>query len=386
MGMIYKRGKTWWVKYYRNGKPYRESSKSRKEADAKRLLKKREGEISQGKLPGIYFDKVRFDELAENFLRDYRINGKKSLRRAKENVNHLTETFEGVRVPDITTPRIQGYIEDRMKWTCEDCGERFEPQDRCPSCDSENLKPGAANATINRELSALKRMLNLGAQQTPPKVDRVPYIPMLKENNARKGFFEHSEFLALKDALPSHLKGFVTFAYHSGWRLAEISGLTWGQVDRNQGIVTLEVGETKNDEGRTVYMDNELKEVFDSQWGQRTNLLPYVFLNNKGTDKVKRFDKAWNKACRDAGIGKRLFHDFRRTAVRNMVRAGNPERVAMMISGHKSRSVFERYNIVNDSDLRLAAQRQEEYLKSQTGTISGTIADFNEKRSKAENA
>nr|AOS48122.1 integrase family protein [uncultured bacterium] len=376
MGMIYKRGKTWWIKYYRNGKPYRESAKSHKEADAKRLLKRREGEISQGKLPGVLFDKVRFDELAEDFLMDYRINSRKTLRRAQESVNHLKEAFEGVRVPNITTPRIQGYIEDRMKWTCQNCEERFECQNKCPSCDSENVKPGAANATINRELAALKRMLNLGARQNPPKVDRVPYIPMLKENNTRKGFFEHGEFLAMKGALPSHLHGFVTFAYHTGWRISEIAGLTWAQVDREQGIVRLEVGDTKNDEGRTIYMDDELKEVFDHEWEHRRNLLPYVFLNAQGTDKVKRFDKAWKKACTDAGIGIRLFHDFRRTAVRNMVRAGTPERVAMMISGHKTRSVFERYNIVSDTDLRLAAQRQEEYLKSQMGTISGTISDL----------
>ncbi len=71
----------------------------------------------------------------------------------------------------------------------------------------------ASNGTINRELSALKRMLNIGAKQTPPKVDRVPYIPMLKENNTRKGFFEYNEFLLLRDALPAYLKGFVTFAY-----------------------------------------------------------------------------------------------------------------------------------------------------------------------------
>jgi hypothetical protein len=110
VGMIYKRGKTWWIKYYRNGKPYRESAKSHNEADAKRLLKRREGEISQGKLPGVLFDKVRFDELAEDLLRDYRINGKKSVRRAQKSVNHLTEAFEGLKVPNITTPRIQGYI------------------------------------------------------------------------------------------------------------------------------------------------------------------------------------------------------------------------------------------------------------------------------------
>jgi hypothetical protein len=174
MGMIYKRGKTYWIKYYRNGKPYRESSKSRKEADAKRLLKKREGEISEGKLPGIYFDRVTFDELTEDYLRDYRINGKKSLIRAELSVRHLKETFEGVKVPDITTPRINAYVEKR-------------------------LEEGAASGTINRELAALKRMLNLGAKQTPPKVDRVPYVPMLKENNVRKGFFEHREFLALRN-------------------------------------------------------------------------------------------------------------------------------------------------------------------------------------------
>jgi len=79
MGSIYKRGNTYWLKYYRNGKPYYESTKSSKETDAKRLLKRREGEISEGKLPGVYFDRVRFDELAEGFLTDYRINKKNLL-------------------------------------------------------------------------------------------------------------------------------------------------------------------------------------------------------------------------------------------------------------------------------------------------------------------
>ncbi len=158
--------------------------------------------------------------------------------------------------------------------------------------------------------------------------------------------------------------------------------MKWNQVDRDNGIVRLEVGETKNDEARTVYLDEELKEVFEQQWETRKNiekLFPFVFLNRDGTDKVKRFDKSWKKACKDAKIGIRLFHDFRRTAVRNMVRSGIPERVAMMISGHKTRSVFERYNIVNDADLKLAAQRQEAYLQTQTDTKTNTIHDFNKK-------
>ena len=199
---------------------------------------------------------------------------------------------------------------------------------------------------------------------------------------AQKGFFEHEDFLALRDALPSYLKGFVTFGYKYGWRLSEIAKLTWSQVDRTSGIVRLEVGETKNNEARTVYLDEELKAIYERQWELRKEtmkLLPFVFLNRTGTDRIKRFDKVWEKACRDAKIGVRIFHDLRRTAVRNLVRSGVPERVAMMLSGHKTRSVFDRYNIVNDEDLKMAMLKQEEYLRSQMGTKTGTIHSIDEK-------
>jgi len=113
---------------------------------------------------------------------------------------------------------------------------------------------------------------------------------LLKENNTRKGFFEHGDFLAVRGFLPEYLRKYVTFAYKSGWRASEISSLTWSQVDLHQGIVRLEVGETKNDKGRTVYLDEELKEVFRKQWEARKKskkLLPYVFLNKEGDDKIK---------------------------------------------------------------------------------------------------
>lgn len=354
MGSIYKRGAVFWIQYYRNGKPYRETAKTQKESEAKRFLKLREGEIAEGKIPGIHFDKVRFNDLADDFISDYRINEKKSLQRAERSVKQLKTFFDGYRVPEITTPKIQKYIEKRLE------EKKF-------------------NATVNRELSALKRILNLGLRQTPPKVDRVPYIPMLKENNVRKGFFEHSDFIALRDALPSYLKGFVSFAYKSGWRVSEITNLTWSQVDIENSIVRLESGTTKNNEARTVYLDEELKAVFLNQKERQKELgkiSNYVFTNESGTDKIKSFRGTWSKACKEAKIGKKLFHDFRRTAVRNMVRAGIPERVAMMISGHKTRSVFERYNIVSETDLKIASQKQEAYLQVQSSTISSTVAVF----------
>jgi integrase len=358
MGSMYKRGNTWWIQYYRNGKPYRESSKSSKEVDAKRLLRKREGEISDGKLPGIYFDRVRFDKLAEDFLLDFRVNQKKSVRRVEQCVDHLAETFEGVKVRDITTPRIQAYIEKRFA-------------------------AGAANATINRELSALKRMLNLGARQTPPLVDRVPYIPMLKENNTRTGFFEHGEYLSVRDALPDYLKPVMTFGYKTGWRLGEILGLTWDKVDLKNGIVRIEAADTKNREARTVYLDDELREMFKEVFAKRRLDVRFVFL--KDGKPIQSFRKAWRAACKKMGLAGKLFHDLRRTAVRNMVRAGIPERVAMTLSGHRTRSVFERYNIVSDADLRKATQRQQAYLRGQEKYANkhktATIHEFAQKRS-----
>ena len=364
MGCIYRRGKVYWVKYYRNGRAYQESSGSDKKGAAKWLLRQREGEISKGGIPGICFDRVRFEELAEDLLTDYRVNARKSLERAKISIGHLSRNFAGMRITEITTNRIKKYVQERIE---------------------EGLSPGS----VNRELSALKRMLHLGARCTPPKVGQVPYVPMMKESNIRKGFFTHEEFLALRGALPKDLRPLVAFAYNSGWRKGEILGLTWDRVDLKEGVIRLDPGETKNGEGRTLYLNEDLWGEMRTLHGQRRLGCPYVF--HRGGQQIRDFRESWKKACKEVGLWawdekkgraapSKLFHDFRRTAVRNMIRGGIAERVAMTISGHKTRLVFDRYNIVSPEDLKEAARKQQAYLDSQNGynlvTVSKKMASL----------
>jgi integrase len=339
MGSLYRRGRIWWIKYYRHGKPFRETSKSENARDARRLLTKREGEIGTGNFLGPKTERVRFEELAADFLNDYRANNRKSLVSAKRRIKRqLAPFFGGLRVVDITTDRVRAYTVRRQE-------------------------QGASNASINRDLAALKRMFNLGAEMTPPKVARVPYIPMLKESNVRKGFFEHAEYLALRQELPKHVEPVLVFGYYTGARLAEILRLKWHQVDLKTRTVRLEPGTTKTDQPRTIPLTGELLETLKTRKAVRDLSFPeceYVFL--RAGKPIGSFYVAWKSACKRADVTGRLFHDLRRTAVRNMVRAGVPERVAMAISGHKTRSVFDRYNIVAERDLHEAARRLETHL------------------------
>lgn len=345
MGTVYRRkwkakdgtikeGKTYWIKYYENGKPRYEATRFTKYSDAKKLLSRREGNVAKGEPSGISYAKTTFNHLAQDYINYYRINNR-NVGNAKRYVEkHLRPVFGRMKAIQITGAAITKYVKSR-------------------------LEAGAENATINRELSALKRMFSLGKEND--RIGRLPHISLLNENNVREGFFEDNEFLALREELPEHLKGVAT-VYILGWRRSEITGLTWGNVDLINRIVRLETKDTKSRMARTGPLNSELVEVFENQKKLHKRLgskEPWVFLNSSGTDKLKRFDKAWESACKRAGIGNKLFHDLRRTAVRNMVRKGIPEIVAMKISGHKTRSVFDRYNIVSEGDLQDAARKLE---------------------------
>jgi hypothetical protein len=183
MGMLYRRKKRdsftqnlvefgpWWIKYYRQGRPFYESTETEDKTEARRKLKKREGEVALGLHQGPQVERTKFEDLVNEIQQDYMMNERKTVRRLHEYLAHLSGFFRHMRASAITTDKIRIYITQRQE-------------------------AGAANGTVNRELGILKRMFRLAHQQTPPKVAEIPYIPMLEERNVRSGFFEHEDFFS----------------------------------------------------------------------------------------------------------------------------------------------------------------------------------------------
>jgi integrase len=350
-GSVYqqKNSSAYWIKYYRNGVPVRETTRSTDYKEAVGFLNKRLAEIAAGNFSGPKIEKVRIDELADTFLRDYRINGRRSLDDVKARWElHLKPFFGDLRAVQVTTDLLSRYVDQRQQ------------QD-------------AANATINRELAALKRMFYLGYRSTPPRVNRVPAFPMLREDNARKGFLEDAQYQKLMAARPQlWFRVLVEVGRTYGWRISELLNLRVRQVDLLAKTLRLEPGTTKNGEGREVTMTKAVYELLALCVSAKSPDA-HVFTRTNGNP-VRDFREVWKAACTKAGVAGLLFHDLRRTAARNLRRAGVAEGVIMKIGGWRTRSVFERYAIVAQSDIEDAMIKLEK-RNGHTFGHSETTAD-----------
>jgi integrase len=217
----------------------------------------------------------------------------------------------------------------------------------------------AEASTVNRETSALSRMFQLAIRRA--QLERMPLFPKrLEENPPRDGFFEHDEYLKVRAKLPPAFQDVLDFAYYSGWRRNEILGLTWEEVDLAGGVIRLTPRRSKTKVGRVLPISAPLQQVLKRRQRRRRPQSPHVFHRDGVT--VRAWRTALRDACRKAKVPHRLLHDCRRTAARNLIRAGVPERVAMILIGHKTRSVFDRYNIVNEQELLTAGERLAAYV------------------------
>ncbi len=345
----YLRGKIWWIKYYVPGeeKPRYESSKSTDKKEAQRLLNQRRSEIDRRRISS---SKAVTRDLLQLYLADQKKHARNSWKQAEGYVRlHLAPALGNVRASEVTSSMIDHFIEQKQR-------------------------AAYANATINRWLEALKRAYILGMSATPPLVYSAPKFQFLEEDNVREGFLEHDQYLALRRELPDHQRIVLEIGYHLGMRRGEILSLRWDQIDWSENLIRLERRQTKNKRGRWAPMYGELRACLDMAYSARCPDCPFVVVwCGQGIVQSKT---AWNKARMRAGVPDLLVHDLRRTAVRNMVRAGIPEKQAMLISGHRTRSIFDRYDITDERDIRAAGQKLEKYLVQKEAVVTKIVTQI----------
>jgi integrase len=351
------------------GQEFRESTGETDPGKAERFLNRRIKEVGADQIGAKTFvgpqqERIKVSKLLDALEEDYKLRGKDSPQ-FRAHLKHVIGYFGAWRAVEVSAEAVDRYISGRQE-------------------------AGSAPATINRSTQLLAQAFKLAVDRK--HLSTAPQIRHLSEKgNARQGFFADADFHAVRDKLPEYLRDFVQFGYLTGWRKGEIASLRWSDVEGD--IVRLRGENAKNGEGRSVTLSGDLADLIERRKAARrvetkTGVLLSAYVFHQKGEPVGDFRKAWATACVAADMGQficdrcnqrvdghtceackrearyagRIFHDFRRTAVRNMVRAGVPERVAMTISGHKTRSIFDRYNIVNEADLREAMQRTQVYL------------------------
>jgi integrase len=273
--------------------------------------------------------------LADDFFRDQRINQRKAVHTAELRWKlHLEPFFGQIPAKGLKSGELNRYIDQR-------------------------LDDGASNATINRELSLLRRCFTLAYKADPPRVPRVPSFPKLKERNIRSGFLTDDKYDALAQRSAKvglWLRAMLELGYSYGWRVSELRHMRVSQLDLMARSIRLNPGETKNDEGREVVMTEAVFQLL-SQCAAKKQPDELVFTRGKQKLPIGDFRKIWYRVCKESGVPGLLFHDLRRSAARNLRSAGVPEGVIMKIGGWKTRSIFERYAIVSNAEMRDAIDR-----------------------------
>jgi integrase len=338
-GRIFLRGKTFWCAFSVNGREHRESTKT---ADAKAAEKYLRSCIKRVHVheanPEVPFitsrDRRRtVGDLMDALKVNFELRGKASLQNLS-NIRRIKKDFGDTRALALTADGIARYVADRRE-------------------------EGYANATINRLTETLRAGFVL-AELPAPKI-----IKLDESHNVRSGFFSNAEIRKVIANLPSALADFTLFGWLTGMRKSEISSLTWENYDGDS--IRLRADCAKNGNARLIPLEGELVELMERRKAARqvksknaVTLSAFIF--HRGGAPIKEFRKAWSTACRLAGV-RRLFHDLRRSAVRNMLAAGVSEHVARQVSGHKTASMLHRYAIVSEGDLRSALGRTQVYLK-----------------------
>ncbi|MBI4582737.1 MAG: site-specific integrase [Planctomycetes bacterium] len=346
-GRIFKLGRIWYIAYYNRGREFRETTRSESEAVARKLLRKRLAEITREVFVPPSQERMPVNDLLNILVDDHRINNRKGTKVLEYQMVPLRKYFSLDQVKDLNEVRLENFKKERL---------------------AEQKAP----ATINKELGTLRTALRLAVKRKLISQSLLPNFEMLKVQNARQGFVEKADFDAVVEHLPEQLMDFAVFGYLTGWRKGEIASLRWSDVDIAGGTIRLRDECSKNGYGRLVALEGDLRALIERRLQRRKipaatgeiRLADLVFHWGAGNP-IKDFRFAWKAACEKAGMPGLLFHDLRRSAVRNMVRAGVPEVVAMKISGHRTRSIFDRYNITSEKDIRDAVLKTQAYIESQ---------------------
>jgi integrase len=337
-GGIYKRGNTFWVHYSLNGKVFRESAQTDDEVKARRFLRHRldqTGAARQRAKPFIppKAQKVNINELLDALSRDLRLRGKLS-RQVTTNLKHLRQRFGFLLALSLTADDVSKYVENLL---------------------ADDYRP----ASINRRTQLLQQAYNLAIEEK--RLNEKPHVKRLAETgNTRKGFVYRAELDRLLVHLPAHIADVTLFGYLTGWRRSEILTLTWDDVQAD--TIRLGAENSKEKESRSLPLVDELAGVIERRRTLKHG--PLVFHSGKGASIVD-FRKSWRTACRMAGVSGKLYHDLRRSGVRDMIRSGVAPHVAMSISGHKTDSMLRRYAIISEADQRAALRRTAEFRQAE---------------------